>query len=381
MSLVLSFLSRVVVSCLCILCMHCRIFEKERYEYIYKECTYFMVNFKNCAAAKFVIPKLKIAQIYNHQLKNFRTFAYCTYIVYSFSIHSVIFIEHIYLKLAPNKELQIIKIIINNLLLFADVESDVIVPERRPHFPSSRGTSPSSRRSKDQDTAQKKGDDDTSGWDSTEDTPIRRTTRGRGKRRSIRDRRLSEDATDSDAPRGSQDTDDEETTDLGNQDKNDDNDQKEDESKAVVSQLKRSKRRSTMSRDESKDQDDDNTADDNKRFSKDDKSKDTKAKIPKHQDDDTDDDEPVQEPGIIRPRPRSSRLSDLVLRKKSLSLNLNTSRMAGGESPAQDSTSHDEDSGSCSDVFDDSPLTETKKFQVKTKSCMRIHMMLRRYNG
>jgi len=248
-------------------------------------------------------------------------------------------------------------------LCFPDVESDVIIPDRRPRFPS-RGTSPSSRRSKEQDTSQKKQDDDTSGWDSTEDAPIRRTTRGRGKRRSTRDRRLSEDATDSDAPREGQDTDDEESAHQCDQDKNENIDRKDEESKPKVSQLKRSKRRCRMSKDGSKDQDDDNEADENKRFSKDDKCKDAKLKVTKHQEDDTDEDEPVLEAGTIKPRARSSRLSDLVLRKKSLSLNLNTSRMAGSESPAQDSTSHDDDSGSCSEVFDDSPLTESKKFQV-----------------
>lgn len=96
--------------------------------------------------------------------------------------------------------------------------------------------------------------------------------------------------------------------------------------------------------------------------------KETKAKLSKNQDDDTDEEEAAQEPGTLKPRARSSRLSDLDLRKKSLTLNINTlprSRVAGSESPSQDSTSQDDDSGSCSEVFDDSPLAESKKFQVK----------------
>lgn len=178
----------------------------------------------------------------------------------------------------------------------------------------------------------------------------------------MKDRRFSEEATDSDAPRGSQDTDDEDTADQVDQCKKNKSEEKEDDSKLKPSRTKRTKRQTRMSRDDSKDSDD-NAVEDDKKVIKNEKSK----EISKHLDDDTDEEESIQEPGTIRPRARSSRLSDLDLRKKSLTLNLNSSprlRMAGSESPAQESTSQEEDSGSCSELFDDSPQTENKTFQV-----------------
>ena len=65
----------------------------------------------------------------------------------------------------------------------------------------------------------------------------------------------------------------------------------------------------------------------------------------------------------------SLRTSEKDLRRRSLTLNLNSSFRSSrtdGESPTRDvlSTSQDEDSESYSDTFDESPLVETKPFQV-----------------
>lgn len=64
----------------------------------------------------------------------------------------------------------------------------------------------------------------------------------------------------------------------------------------------------------------------------------------------------------------SSRTSEKDLRRRSLTLNLNSSRSlrSDGESPPCDvvTTSQDEDSESYSDAFDESPLVENKSFQV-----------------
>ena len=73
----------------------------------------------------------------------------------------------------------------------------------------------------------------------------------------------------------------------------------------------------------------------------------------------------------------SSRTSEKDLRRRSLTLNLNSSfrsSRADGESPTRDalSTSQDEDSESYSDAFDESPLVENKSFQVNTSTFVRI---------
>ena len=65
----------------------------------------------------------------------------------------------------------------------------------------------------------------------------------------------------------------------------------------------------------------------------------------------------------------SSRTSEKDLRRRSLTLNLNSSfrsTRTDGESPTREvvSTSQDEDSESYSDTFDESPLVENKSFQV-----------------
>ena len=66
----------------------------------------------------------------------------------------------------------------------------------------------------------------------------------------------------------------------------------------------------------------------------------------------------------------SSRTSEKDLRRRSLNLSLTSSfrsSRAEGESPTRDvlSTSQDEDSESYSDAFDESPLVESKPFQVQ----------------
>ena len=68
-----------------------------------------------------------------------------------------------------------------------------------------------------------------------------------------------------------------------------------------------------------------------------------------------------------------SRSADMDLRRKSLTLNLNNSvrTRVEADSPVRESGSVDDDSESCSDAFDDSPLVEMKHFQVNTKQSSR----------
>lgn len=85
-------------------------------------------------------------------------------------------------------------------------------------------------------------------------------------------------------------------------------------------------------------------------------------------DESTSDGENVMESKVTRSRD-SSKYSDLDLRKKSLTLSLCSSTRSGafnsrgseGESPRAE---HDDDSESYSDTFDESPLVESKQFQV-----------------
>ena len=77
----------------------------------------------------------------------------------------------------------------------------------------------------------------------------------------------------------------------------------------------------------------------------------------------------------------SSRTSEKDLRRRSLTLNLNSSFRSSrteGESPTRDAltTSQDEDSESYSDAFDESPLVENKTFQVSLqKLCYYIVLL------
>lgn len=78
---------------------------------------------------------------------------------------------------------------------------------------------------------------------------------------------------------------------------------------------------------------------------------------------------PKQEKGLRASTKGSSRTSEKDLRRRSLTLNLNSSfrsTRTEGESPTRDvlSASQDEDSESYSDAFDESPLVENKSFQV-----------------
>lgn len=66
----------------------------------------------------------------------------------------------------------------------------------------------------------------------------------------------------------------------------------------------------------------------------------------------------------------SSRTGDMDLRKKSLTLNLNSSARtprAVVDSPVRENNSIDDDSESCSDTFDESPLVESRSFQVNIR--------------
>ena len=96
-------------------------------------------------------------------------------------------------------------------------------------------------------------------------------------------------------------------------------------------------------------------------------------------DESTSDGENITESKGIRPKD-SSKFSDLDLRKKSLTLSLNSStrssgfnfRNSGGESPR---TERDEDSESYSDTFDESPLVENKQFQVCAHAQTTVSVM------
>lgn len=73
----------------------------------------------------------------------------------------------------------------------------------------------------------------------------------------------------------------------------------------------------------------------------------------------------------------SSRTSEKDLRRRSLTLNLNSSFRSSrtdGESPTRDvlSTSQDEDSESYSDTLDESPLVENKSFQVSVQKSVLL---------
>ncbi|XP_048575850.1 uncharacterized protein LOC5520150 isoform X2 [Nematostella vectensis] len=238
------------------------------------------------------------------------------------------------------------------------VESDVIAPERRPPSPSpsSKKKDEPSFKSKD-DSAYRSTTEEASGNESAENVPTRRQ-KGRAKRRgrlSTRERHLSE-ATDSDGPRDNHESDFEETV-LKKETS------KSDFEKVDGNNIKEQKReRRAKSKDASYGSDDAENNSDHVSSARPNRVR--ASTESKRADEET---EPEDAPLVItRPRGRPSRSnSDLDLRKRSLTWSLTNSstraRSVGGDSPSQD----DDDSGSCSDAFDDSPQAEMKVFQPR----------------